>query len=109
MEEVKEELYKTNTERQPISYEPKNNYLNKLKKYFKKVFRIIRTDYLPSNVLGMTDCEGNIWIRRLCDYLDVLKHEINHNLFPHSDEYKIREITQTGYPYNLREYELVYV
>lgn len=93
------------------NYIPKNlAYLNQLRKYFKRVFRVRITDYLPQHILGMTDCEGNIWIKRLYSYLKkkVLRHEINHNLFPQANEYEVRRITQTGYPYDLSQFELVY-
>lgn len=85
-------------------------YANRVKKYFKRVFKIKITDYLPETILGMTDCNGNIWIRRLYGYLKkhVLKHEINHNLFPDADEYKIRKITDAGYPYDLSQFEFIY-
>jgi hypothetical protein len=86
-------------------------YLNPLKRYTRRLFKIKVTDYLPPSVLGMTDCEGNIWLKRLYGYLKehVLKHEINHNLFPNASEYQIRKITETGYPSDLCQFEFVYV
>lgn len=70
---------------------------DKGKDYYKN-FYIIVSDYLPSHILGMTDCKGRIWIKRLYGYLreKVLKHEILHNLFPEADEYEIRRLTETS-------------
>lgn len=111
VEDVYQDNYQNKSE-ELGGYIPKNlTYLNQLRKYLKRVFQVKITDYLPPNILGMTDGKGNIWIKRLCGYLKehVLKHEINHNLFPHADEYEIRRITQAGHPYDLSQFELVYV
>ncbi len=61
---------------------------------YEKEFIVIETDYLPPNVLGMTDARGTIWIRKLYGYMKerVLKHEIFHNLFPYLPEYAIRQM-----------------
>lgn len=77
--------------------------------YYKK-FYVIVTDYLPAFVLGMTDCKGKIWIRRLYGYLKdkVLRHEINHNLFPNESEYEIRRRTSLGLP-DLKRFKLIFV
>jgi len=81
----------------------------KNKIYYRK-FYVIVTDYLPPFVLGMTDCKGKIWIRRLYGYLKdkVLRHEINHNLFPNESEYEIRRRTSSGFP-NLNLFKLIFL
>ncbi len=68
------------------------------------------TDYLPPNVLGMTDCKGKIWIRRLYGYLKekVLKHEILHNIFPEASEYEIRRLTEVT-PVELSNFNLIFI
>lgn len=70
--------------------------LEAIKEYvkdYKRTFFIKITDYISP--LGMTDCKGMIWMRRLPGYLrdKVLKHEILHNLFPNLSEYEIVSLT----------------
>lgn len=83
----------------------KRSYRYKLRKFLLKI-----TPYLPSNVLGMTDCRGTIWIRRLYGYLKehVLRHEVNHNLFPNASEYEVERLARAGYP-DLSQFEFVLV
>jgi len=88
--------------------DPKENF-KKLMDYYRK-FYIIVSDYLPSFVLGMTDCKGKIWIRKLYGYLKekVLKHEILHNLFPNASEYEIRRLTDSNF-LDLNRFRLIFV
>lgn len=84
--------------------------LLKYKQNYYKRFYIILTDYLPPNVLGMIDCKGKIWIKRLYGYLreKVLKHEILHNLFPEANEYEIEKLTES-FPIKLSDLNLIFL
>lgn len=85
-------------------------YNLKPKYNYHKKFYVIVTNYLPSNVLGMTDCKGKIWIRRLYGYLreKVIKHEILHNIFPKANEYEIRRLTDSNL-IELSNFELIFL
>jgi hypothetical protein len=85
------------------------NRLKKYLKYIRKTFNVMVTDYLPSFVLGMTDCKGNIWISRIYGYLKehVLKHEIIHNLFSYLDEARVEMLNRAGYIKNLSSFDLI--
>ncbi len=86
-------------------YKTTRDYRYKLRKFLLKI-----TPYLPPNVLGMTDCRGMIWIGRLYGYLKehVLRHEVNHNLYPNASEYEVDTLARSGYP-DLRKFEFVLV
>jgi len=93
------------------------NYMDKMKKrlkkylnYIKRTFNVVVTDYLPSFVLGMTDCKGMIWMKRLYGYLKehVLKHEIIHNLFPYLNEARVEMLNNAGYVKDLSSFNLIH-
>ncbi len=81
----------------------------KLMEYYRK-FYVVVTDYLPSFILGMTNCKGKIWIGRLYGYLKekVLNHEILHNLFPNASEYEIRKLTDLNF-LDLNKFRLIFI
>lgn len=87
------------------------SYLNEYSRHLKRTFRVIVTDYLPPHILGMTDCKGTIWIRRLYGYLKdhVLKHEIIHNLFPYLEELSVERLNRAGYIQSLSNFNLIYL
>lgn len=93
------------------------NYYERLKRrikkylhYLRRTFYVIVSDYLPRNVLGMTNCKGVIWIRRLYGYIKdhVLRHEVIHNLYPNANEYQVERLAHTGHP-NLNQFNFVFV
>lgn len=98
----------------PITYSPDTRYPTIPPPKRRFFIREVSPWYLPSFVLGMTDCEGNIWIRKYGDYKkdNTRRHELVHNLLPpplNRDEKVVEAMTEAGYPYDLSQFELVYV
>jgi len=91
-----------------VEREDPSSYLNKPSQpsYYKRRIPVIVTDYLPSNVLGMTDLT-KIWIRRLYGYLRerVINHELLHIMFPFLNDNEIEMFNRSGY--KVRDLETV--